>query len=146
MKTKYLFFVPIVMALVFSTAEARRGNGGRGQGADRVMSELNLTQEQKEKIKAERQKRKTEMDAARDKAKAAREKLREGFKNNASNDQLRALRSEVQGAQMSLGNARFEGMLAIRDILTPEQRAKFNAWHESRQGRGGGGPDESDDE
>lgn len=147
MTKRILTLVPLLLALGFSTAQARPGHHG-GPKMHKLMKELNLTGEQKDKIKAEREKRKPEMKAAREKAKAAREKLREAFKQNASADQLRTLKNEVQAAQTAAGDLRFEGMLALREVLTPEQRAKFNEWQEKRQAKGfpGRGDDDEDDE
>lgn len=147
MTLKRLALVPLMMVLGLSVASARRGDhgrhGDRGPKMHALMKELKLTAEQKEKIKAEREKRKSDMKATREKSKAAREKLREAFQQNASADQLRALKNEVQAAHMALANARFEGMLAIREVLTPEQRTKFNEWHQKHQERMGP-PDEDD--
>lgn len=146
MSKKVLALVPLLFALGFSNAHARPGHHG-GPKMHKLMKELDLTAEQKEKIKAERDKRKTEMKAAREKAKAAREKLREAFKANAPADQLRTLKNEAQAAQTAMADARFEGMLALREMLTPEQRTKFNEFQEKRHGKAfGPGPEDDGDE
>lgn len=145
MSKQILALVPLLFALGVSSAHARPGGGHHGgPKLHKLMKQLELTQEQKEKIKADREKRKPEMKAARERAKAAREKLREAFKQNLPAEQLRALKTEAQAAQAAIADARFEGMLAIREVLTPEQRAKFNQWQEKRQGKAFPGRDDDD--
>jgi len=136
----------LLLSLSFSVAEARPGKH-KGEHMMKLMEELNLTGEQRDRIKAERQKNRGSMKALKERTKEARNKVREAFKSNASNDVLKGLQKEVQAAQNAAMDARFESMLAIRDILTPEQRTQFNQWHEKRHGKKGRfGADTDDDE
>ena len=95
----------------------RRGPG-RGFGAD-----LNLTDAQKTQIKAIRDKYKTQFQALReqrkpliDAARAARQK-----------GDTAAFRSNMQKARELDQPLRTQEMNEIRNVLTPDQRAKFDA-------------------
>jgi protein CpxP len=145
MKRSLLLLTPLVLLLGLSFAQARPGKHREGKMGG-MMRELNLTSEQKDKIKAEREKSKDAIKALREKTKASREKIREAFKANASAETLRAAKTEMQAAHKAMVDARFEQVLAIREILTPDQRSKFNDWHEKRHGKfGHGGPEGDDD-
>ncbi|HJQ10017.1 MAG TPA: Spy/CpxP family protein refolding chaperone [Gemmatimonadaceae bacterium] len=92
--------------------------GGRGFGAD-----LNLTDAQKTQIKAIRDKYKTQFQALRtqqkpliDAARAARQK-----------GDTAAFRSNMQQARQLAQPLRTQEMNEIRNVLTPDQRAKFDA-------------------
>lgn len=44
---------------------------------------------------------------------------------NASREQIRSKYNQIRGLRQQLTDAEFENTLAIRDVLTPEQRQKF---------------------
>lgn len=137
MRFKLCSLLAAVLFVGISVAQAGPGRHGHGEDGGRdgrkmmkMVKELDLSAEQKEKLKTERQKNQTTMKALRDSQKAAREKLRAGFQSNASNEELKNLHKEVQTSMTALMDARFNNMLSIREILTPEQRAKFKDWNE----------------
>lgn len=143
MRFKLCSLLAAVLFVGISVAQAGPGRHGQGEDGGRdgrdgrdgrkmmkMMKELDLSAEQKEKLKTERQKNQATMKALRDSQKAAREKLRAGFQSNASNEELKNLHKEVQTSMTALMDARFSNMLSIREILTPEQRAKFKDWNE----------------
>ncbi len=61
---------------------------------------------------------------------------------NASDDQLRQQHQEMQALRQQVETRRFETMLQIRKVLTPEQRAKAAQLMQEHRGghhhRGGG--------
>lgn len=90
------------------------------------LTPLNLTEEQKTKIKSIRQ-------ANRDRAKDFRQTLIQKqqalhsliFSPTASEDQIRAARKEVRKAQDSLEEIGLNDLLQIRGLLTAEQRQRL---------------------
>jgi Spy/CpxP family protein refolding chaperone len=124
----------------------RRGPGGReGFGFGR---DLNLTEAQKTQIKAIRQKYQPQNEAARTQAKpfidAARAARQKG--------DTAAFRSNMEKARQVGQTVRTQELAEIRNVLTPEQRTKFDArqkemadrrgkgWHKGRGKRAPGAP------
>lgn len=111
--------------------------GRRGPGRE-FMADLNLTEAQKTQIKAIRDRYKPQREALRtqekpliDAARAARQK-----------GDTAAFRSNMQKARELGQSLRTQEMNEIRNVLTPEQRAKLDARkkeHADRRGKGGKG-------
>ena len=51
--------------------------------------------------------------------------MRSLLTSNANPNQLRQQHQAMQDLRQQLGNSRFESMLEVREILTPEQRQKM---------------------
>lgn len=92
----------------------------------KIKEELNLTEEQKKQLKEMQatygkeamKKKHAEMDKAQD-------ELEEALKSDASDEKVREKFVALQKIQEDFAKTRFERILHIRSILTPEQRAKF---------------------
>ena len=109
-----------------SSQQGHRGKGrghGKGQGRG-LMKDLNLSAEQRQKIKEIREASRSKNQSLKESMKTQREALRNALKDSASsNSQLKSLFEAVQSTHKSLATSRFEGMLAVREVLTAEQRA-----------------------
>jgi periplasmic protein CpxP/Spy len=116
----------------------------------RMIKELKLTEEQVAKIKKLHEENKPNDEsfrANRAKLKEAHEALRTAMHSDAPVAELRAKFEAVQALQMkcedrqAMAKQRFEEVLAIREILTPEQRKQFRGMMlmDSRPGFGGRG-------
>jgi Spy/CpxP family protein refolding chaperone len=100
----------------------KRGPGGRGRGGPMgmLLRNLDLTQQQKDQIRALHEKNMPEdagkkSDEVREKARAARER--------GDTAEVRKIRTEVQGRMKE----QHERMLSeVRNILTPAQRTQFD--------------------
>jgi periplasmic protein CpxP/Spy len=120
---------------------------GKRGGEKRWLQQLNLTPEQQTRIQAIRDQEKTASESLRQNMRTARNEMRT-LMATASAEQLRQQHKEVQGIHQQLDNQRFETMLKIREVLTPEQRVKMAELKPSGRGRrggwqggpGGGGP------
>ena len=55
--------------------------------------------------------------------------------SDASTEEIREQQQEAQNLRQQLDSNRFETMLEIREILTPEQRARMLELRESHRGR-----------
>lgn len=104
------------------SAEAREGRRGRMK---EIAAELNLTAEQKEKMKEINKDRKEVLSPKRKAMKEARESLETSLKGADSADVVKQKFAALQKAQSEFASARFEKVLAAREVLTPEQRSKF---------------------
>jgi Spy/CpxP family protein refolding chaperone len=98
----------------------------------KMMKKLELTAEQKEKMKVLR-KNNPDMKAKRAEMREVRKKFKEALSSDASKGELTKLHNELQSKKTEIAKIRFEKMLSIREILTPEQRKIFQ---EMRQKRG----------
>ncbi|MEI2418634.1 hypothetical protein V6O07_00005, partial [Arthrospira platensis SPKY2] len=58
--------------------------------------------------------------------------------SNASPEQLRQQRQRIQELSRALSDQRFETMLEMREVLTPEQRSQLQERMGERPGCGGG--------
>ncbi len=118
----------------------RRGRAGgefrdrRGPGRD-FFADLNLTDAQKAQIKAIRQKYQPQNEAARTQAKpfidAARAARQKG--------DTAAFRSNMEKARQVGQSVRTQETAEIRNVLTAEQRTKFDARQKEMAYRGKGG-------
>jgi periplasmic protein CpxP/Spy len=128
-----------------SAQQGHRGKGrghGKGQGRG-LMKDLNLSAEQRQKIKEIRESSRSKNQSLKESMKTQREALKSALKDsNSSNAQLKSLFEAIQGTRKTLAASRFESMLAVREILTPEQRALMA---EKREAFGEHGGDEKDD-
>ncbi|MES2854273.1 MAG: Spy/CpxP family protein refolding chaperone [Bdellovibrionota bacterium] len=130
-----------VVALPFA-AEARGGRGEHGgKGFMKAMEELDLTADQKKKLKEMRAGNKDAMSAKRDAMKAAHEDLKTALQGTASDEDVKKKFETMRAASEDFMRARFDKVLAVRAILTPEQRAKFKGL----RGPGGHGGDHDEE-
>ncbi len=113
----------------------RRGEGrqaGRG-GPEKLMEQLNLTEEQVNELNSIRQKYRPQMEQLWEKMQTIRQDLRQMMQGNTSTADIRAKHQEVISLDQQIHNLRFESMLEMRETLTPEQRAQFAELMEERR-------------
>jgi Spy/CpxP family protein refolding chaperone len=65
--------------------------------------------------------------------------MRSLLAENANPDELRQQHQQIQTLHQQLGNQRFETMLQVREILTPEQRSQMAELIQQHRGRRGFG-------
>jgi Spy/CpxP family protein refolding chaperone len=110
---------------------------GRGGKMGKLLKQLDLSKEQKEKIKEHRESNKGNKKELRSQLKEAKSKMQTAFQSNASEGELRSLHSELKSLKTRMADARFEKMLFLRSVLTPEQRAKLEELKSQRKGKRG---------
>jgi periplasmic protein CpxP/Spy len=116
-----------------STGETRIPAGG----VSKLSKELNLTADQIRRLEKMRTDSKGKTKERRLALRTAKQELSQLLQGNATSDQIRQKRQQVQALQRELSDLNFENTLAIREILTPEQRAKLQQIvQQRRQNRG----------
>ncbi len=123
--------------------------GGRGGGFKEMFDKLDLTPEQQEQMKENRQSNREQMKATKDALSAERQALKQELQkpeiDKAAVDRTVSSIKELQGKMI---DQRVEGFLAMKAILTPEQFQKLGEMKEShkkdRKGRGKGGKRQGD--
>jgi periplasmic protein CpxP/Spy len=120
------------------SAPAPGDRGKRGWG-DKWQGQLNLSADQQAQIKQIREQERSASEGLRQQMKAAAEKQKSLMTGDATDEQLRQQHREMQALRQQIGERRFDTMLKIRQILTPEQRVKAAQLMQERRGRRHGG-------
>lgn len=108
--------------------------GDVGRGIERLTQKLDLTPEQSEQIEAITTQSKTDSQALFEQMQTSRQEMQSLLASDASPEQLRQQHQSVQNLQEQLSNNRFETMLQIREVLTPEQRTQMAELMQQRRG------------
>ena len=91
----------------------------------KVLKQLNLTPEQLQKLKAVRDRDQTQMRELGQKLRQVNKELQDLLAGTEGSDVIRAKHTQVMELKQELQNKHFERMLAMRDILTPQQRSQL---------------------
>ncbi|VEP13046.1 P pilus assembly/Cpx signaling pathway, periplasmic inhibitor/zinc-resistance associated protein (fragment) [Hyella patelloides LEGE 07179] len=111
-----------------------------------LLQQLDLTSEQSQQIEAIREQSRTENDTLYQEMQANRSQMRSHraspwarslFTDDASSEQLRQQHQKIPDLSQQLGDRRFEMMLQVREVLTPEQRTQMATLMSQYQGRRG---------
>lgn len=107
-----------------SNKASERSNSDMPSG--RVLQQLNLSTEQLQKLKAIRDRDQTPMRELAKQSRQANKELRDLLAGTESSDVIRTKHTQVLNLQQELQKQHFETMLAMREILTPQQRSQLN--------------------
>ena len=99
----------------------------------KLTQELNLTPEQKQQLKAIHQEYKGEIKRQIRELRQAKQELGNLMAGTAPVREVRLKYGEVANMQQQLGELRFESTLAMREVMTIEQRSRFNRLMQKRQ-------------
>jgi len=102
----------------------------RSENADmpsgKMLKQLNLSTEQLQKLKAIRDRDLVRIRELAQQSRQAGKELRDLMASPESSDVIRTKHNQVLTLQQELQKQHFERMLAMREILTPQQRSQFN--------------------
>lgn len=128
-KQKFYCATLTSLLLVFATpAFAKRDS----RHLEKLTKELGLTTEQQEQVKAVQDKDGAQIKKQREIMRTARKELEQAIKSSATDEEIRGKFSQLEKAQSEFSKLRFEKVLAIRAILTPEQRLIFKGMGKER--------------
>ncbi len=102
-------------------------------GVGKLVKELNLSPDQIRRLQQLRTASKGKNKERRQALRTAKQELSALLQGNATSDQIRQKRQQVQSLQREVSDTNFENTLAIREILTPEQRVKLQQIVQQRQ-------------
>ncbi len=114
--------------------QGRRGGYG---GMKNVLEQLDLTPEQSQKIDAIHEQFHSDNETLFQEMRTNHQELRSLLASDASPETLRQQHQKIQDLRQQLGTNRFETMLQVREVLTPEQRTQMAELMEQRRGRRG---------
>ncbi len=104
---------------------AERGNNV-DMPSGRVLKQLNLSPEQLQKLKAIRDRQVTQIRDLGQQSRQANKEFRDMLAGTESSDVIRSKHTQVLNLQQELRKQHFERLLAMREILTPQQRSQLN--------------------
>lgn len=112
----------------------RRGQfgGQRGDGLPMLKS-LNLTNQQQAQLKAIRDQYEPQRQTLEEQLRTGHDKMRDLMTGNASDEEIRAQHRQMQQLQSQMADQRLESMLAMRKVLTPEQRSQLGQMMDDRR-------------
>ena len=103
-------------------------HGKRGERSDRLnkmLQQLDLSSGQSEQIEAIKEQSKTSGEALHEQMQTQHQEMRSLLNSDATSAQLTQQHQQLQDLRQQLGDRRFETMLQVREILTPEQRVEM---------------------
>ncbi len=139
----FLAVVSLMMATPLAygyhgTGEGKQGRSGRFDferdgGPECMFKDLGLTQEQQDQLKArrgaEKEQWKTGREALKTKMRALHEEISKPDMDKAKVDAIVMEINTLKGQEFA---RRTEGIVAMKEILTPEQFAKFQEHHQKK--------------
>ena len=130
-------FEPQSSAWLMSQKRPPVGDSKAAHPRAQWLRELNLSADQVQKIQAIRDQYHARLSEQRRAVQQAQQELQQLMDSNASAEQVRQKFDQVQSLKRRLGETRMDSMLAIRAVLTPEQRQKMNELIQRRGNRPG---------
>jgi Spy/CpxP family protein refolding chaperone len=106
----------------------RRVNNSR----EGLIEQLNLTDDQKSKVAAIRQKYQEKTKTLQETIRNKEQELNSLLSNNASDRDIRSKHQQVSRNRQEISNLQFESFLEIRQVLTPAQRTEFSQLMQER--------------
>jgi Spy/CpxP family protein refolding chaperone len=125
-----------------------RGNGGHKEGKGEFYKELNLTDQQRQQIEANRARTKEASKALRETMKAKRDDLKaELDKPTVDMNRVNAITADIKALTGRMIDQKVANILSLKSILTPEQFQKMTARMDAMKGgwRGHGGRSDKGD-
>lgn len=110
-------------------------HGRRGRGMDKLLENIDLTTEQSESIAAIREQSKETAENLHEQLETQHQEMKSLMTGDADTEAIRQQYRETQLLREQLSDNRFETMLQIRELLTPEQRAEVAELMEQHRGR-----------
>lgn len=89
----------------------------------KLLEQLNLSEPQKQQISSIRQKYRGQIEQLQEETMEAQKELFDMMAGTQPISDIRTKRDEAANLREELGNLRFESMLEMREILTPQQRS-----------------------
>jgi periplasmic protein CpxP/Spy len=120
------------MLMLSMAAYAQPGRGNKERKREQIKKELNLTQDQKDRIRTSRQEFKNKNATALGELKTLREQMKEQMKNK-DREGAKATREQIRAKMLALKPARDAMRQQLEQILTPEQRQQLANLREERK-------------
>lgn len=144
MRKKYggvLALLTLLGGLAMADGSGWGSKRDREEMRGKLKTELGLTNEQEKKLETHRIDQRAEMEKLMLVVKEKREELKTALENPKMNHHaVERINDDLKTAQNDMADKRLEGILYVREVLTPEQFKKFlslRPGRESKEGRQG---------
>ncbi|NEP81764.1 MAG: Spy/CpxP family protein refolding chaperone [Okeania sp. SIO3C4] len=137
-----LFVIPLTISSVLATpnynndaqiiSQTTKVQNSQSTG-ESVFQQLNLTQEQTDKIVAIRQQHQQKIIQSLENLRGAQEELNQMIVATNTDNQLRQKHGEVLQLRRDLAELQFNTILKIREVLTPEQLQQWSKLMQQRR-------------
>jgi Spy/CpxP family protein refolding chaperone len=107
-------------------------HGDHHQKIKAIFAQLNLTADQKQQLKQIHQQTRTSMSSLVKQHHDARKQFMAALASTASDNDLRTMQQQLVQQREAIASARLEGLLQVRQVLTPEQRQQFAALYQAK--------------
>jgi len=147
MKEKLRLVVALVMISMFAAGTASADQGACAQGdKDRaghykektaaITAELKLTPDQEKRLNETKAAHRAEMTGLAGQLKAKRQELEAALTNPAATSQsVSPIATQIKALEAQMVDRRIDGILKIKEILTPEQYQKLQTMKGERQNK-----------
>jgi Spy/CpxP family protein refolding chaperone len=98
-----------------------------------MFDQLNLTADQKQKMQAVRDRYKDQISQRMQAVRQARQELATMMTGTANASEMREKHRQIMGLRQQLEEVQFESTLAMREVLTPEQRSQLAQMMQQRR-------------
>lgn len=132
---KLIRLMMILLASMTLTATALARGPAKEHGRDELafdkqfsaekLKKLDLSAEQKEKLKELRRAHKDDAEKQREELRLAKRAFKDALSSNASKEEVLKTYDAMFEKKKQVGRTRMTGLLEAREVLTPEQRAKL---------------------
>lgn len=116
------------------------GGPGGGMGGDRLLQQLNLSQEQMQQIQNIRNQYQSQFQAQMEQMQQTRQQMQNLLASDASEGDLRNQHNKMTQLHQKMAEMHFNQMMEIRRVLTSEQRRQMAQLMQQRGPGGGRGP------
>jgi Spy/CpxP family protein refolding chaperone len=121
----FLMAMPLVHAEI-AGPDSAPNNMRPGQHIQEVFSLLNLTDEQKKQLEANKEQHRSKMESARQEMKTDKKALQEELMSSQLNmDRINQIHGQIKALMSQMEDERLNSILAVRQILTPDQFSRF---------------------
>jgi Spy/CpxP family protein refolding chaperone len=132
-KTAIILIGLLALTCAMSSFAATDDKGKRGNHFKKMITELNLSNEQIEKFKEFRKSLKGKRKPIRTEVKVLRNEMKSAFISNASDSKLLELHKKLVSARSKMSEMKFSRMLVLKNILDKDQKQKFMELKKSRR-------------
>lgn len=105
--------------------------------AEKLIEQLDLSDEQVQQLNTIRQKYASQLQPLRERIRTTADELRTMMQGEASDTALRMKHKDMVSLRQQMGDLRFESMIEMRKVLTPQQRQEFAQLMQQRRQRDG---------
>lgn len=112
---------PLQIAQMYSHERRRHW----GEGLQKFLDRLDLSEAQSTQIKAIYRRHYQTNQESRQELREARKEMESLLISEVNSNRIRQKHREIQSLNQELGNSRFEAILEVREVLTPQQRQEI---------------------